>query len=374
MGLIPALGMLGVVSTPLTGSWDIADVYFLIGVQISLEESSNGTPPDMYETVLFQLEKESSSICRQHAHDVLISLRQSVPWAVKMYDSGGKFPRGIITSVSHHAGNYYDCTDVERTSKKAVTFQGQYCVVPLEIYEGESTNEAKPRSACDKCSSNEDQKQKFQNSSQLTIMGNHLWMDQQKIFWALCIPSTCCHIDLRIAMNKVLADLNTRKNLLISATIKDIDCSTQQKETRSMHGDIFFFIIACLCFICMASTIYDWYIQQNGTTSGCKRPGLLANTFLSFSLKKNYDELVHEPSKSDGMRVLYGLRVISAIFIMAFHRMLLTNFTYLINPDFMILVRVLIIGQQLSFISNLLGKLVHLEELEGAAAWSSVNT
>ncbi|XP_046403519.1 O-acyltransferase like protein-like isoform X2 [Ischnura elegans] len=255
-----------------------------------------------------------------------------------MYDAGGKFPRGIITSITNHGGNHYDCIEVERRNDGGIKFQGQYCVVPIEVFEGESTNGTTYSYSSFGFTHHYIRPPKLTQSPQLLTQRNLNWTDLKELFWATCIPSTCSNAELEKAVNTALAEAVNGKNLVIHATVKTIDCATTPMRDRTLFEYMFFLTFFCLCIICLASSVYDCYAQPRTNDEG-KSPGLLVNVFLGFSLKRNFNDLVAEPSKSDGLRILYGIRVISALFIIAFHRMLLTGFASVLNPDFIISIR-----------------------------------
>ncbi|KAG7196866.1 hypothetical protein KM043_014500 [Ampulex compressa] len=77
------------------------------------------------------------SACRGQCQIVLANLANLTTWAVRFYDSSGKFPSGLLAASVYELGNFDECLEIGHEVETTSDIRGQYCLnqVDMEVPE-----------------------------------------------------------------------------------------------------------------------------------------------------------------------------------------------------------------------------------------------
>ncbi|KAK5643896.1 hypothetical protein RI129_007741 [Pyrocoelia pectoralis] len=208
--------------------------------------------------------------CRSHLKNYKNGIKSHERWALKMLDATSKLPSGIAFGNTVDLGSFDECVNVFRQVNSSDTINGKYCLGKANVELNELS---------------------FQNESlQLGL--------------ASCLPRTCSLQEMSIV----------HSYFGINVSYSDDLCQTgidsPKFGVREYCGISFFAILGLLLFL---STFYDIYIQAAKLQP--TRPILLA-----FSIIRNGKKLMVTDRKE--VTCINGIRVISAIWIILYHKYL----------------------------------------------------
>ncbi|KAH8268344.1 hypothetical protein KR026_005458, partial [Drosophila bipectinata] len=196
-------------------------------------------------------------------------------WALKMLDSWGKFPSGVLTGNSYDLGNFDECLNTELTG----AIRGKYCflkVVPDNLLGTESGME---------------------------------------INIATCLPSSCRASHMNNFFRKILALNNT--NSFSGIDIIDSSCQTVEKEPWDKLTIALIVILAVMASIVAIFTLIDCFLR--------KAPHELPIVVTTFSAKANSRALfrvVESKLNHNVIDCLHGIRCMSLFWVIYSHEYL----------------------------------------------------
>ncbi|EDV46714.1 nose resistant to fluoxetine protein 6 [Drosophila erecta] len=204
-------------------------------------------------------------------------------WALRMIDSWGTLPSGILYGNLIDLGNFDECLGIDHSVTSAHNVQGKYCLSKLQLAPSISTFLA--------------------------------------LKTAVCFPASCsaAHMDMmlrRLLQNLLSIELNPEVPLVNEATCKTAD--------RAPYDALTIFtivVLSILCVLMVLSTVYDYLICQD------EQP--LNKWVKAFSARANSRvlfRLVAPRSNPNVIECLHGIRVLSFIWVVYGHVYLVAIF------------------------------------------------
>ena len=147
--------------------------------------------------------------CRDQCRLMLSGLHNLTTWAVKFYDSSGKFPEGVLGGSIYQIGNFDECLEIGETPEvhEPVGIRGQYCLgevgikVPLNYVERRGSIWESFRIA----------DERYEESI-------------TKLYWGICVPAACSNRDVEGVINRVLDVAFSGSRLSLDFNIPDSQC------------------------------------------------------------------------------------------------------------------------------------------------------
>ncbi|XP_043067645.1 nose resistant to fluoxetine protein 6-like [Drosophila bipectinata] len=204
-----------------------------------------------------------------------VSVSTGEYWALKMLDSWGKFPSGVLTGNSYDLGNFDECLNTELTG----AIRGKYCflkVVPDYL------------------------------------LGTETGME---INIATCLPSSCRASHINNFFRKILAFNNTYS--ISGIDIIDSSCQTVEKEPWDKLTIALIVILAVMASIVAIFTLIDCFLR--------KAPNELPIVVTTFSAKANSRALfrvVESKLNPNVIDCLHGIRCMSLFWVIYSHEYL----------------------------------------------------
>ncbi|KAL7646951.1 UNVERIFIED_CONTAM: hypothetical protein RMT77_002208 [Armadillidium vulgare] len=213
-------------------------------------------------------------------------------WALRMADSWGKIPDGIIFGNIRVLGMYEECLKIQGSvtpllNNSKISFQGKYCKIHYRYGLTETVE--------------------LENRSRISIL-------PFPISYATCIPSVCSDEDFMVSLNQTLNEIGRK--------LESLDC---HEEGRSNHAKFDGFdafvcsLLGLLALLVVIGTIIDENnLKHYETTPGRK---LILEKLRCFSATKSFKSTFkYRRNNERSITCLHGIRVIAMIWIMICHQ------------------------------------------------------
>uniref|UniRef100_A0A6P7GAN4 Nose resistant to fluoxetine protein 6-like n=1 Tax=Diabrotica virgifera virgifera TaxID=50390 RepID=A0A6P7GAN4_DIAVI len=134
---------------------------------------------------------------------------------------------------------------------------------------------------------------------------------------AMCLPNNCSDSDAGYLMNQ-LQHPNT--------TVRYFVCQTEEEVNIPLDNNAYLgiYILAGISSIVILATIYDFYCQNYMQKNGAK-------AVVAFSIYTNSKNLFHTSNRVSSLDCLDGIRVMSMVWVMAFHVYVKYMASYIFN-------------------------------------------
>ncbi|XP_031331439.1 nose resistant to fluoxetine protein 6-like isoform X1 [Photinus pyralis] len=226
---------------------------------------------DALESFLLRNATAVSWNCSAQLSEYVVGLRSREEWALKMYDSTGKLPAGVLDGNLAELGSFDECLYVTKLNEEpeGSSFTGQYCLGSIYV-------------------------NATRNISAEILFG----VFANKLAFSTCLPDACSDTDVQTII----------RGIGINFTTEDPHCQTLAKRPELDTGGIIgLTITVCLALLMVASTIYD--IRNKFT--GKRAPNRLLS---AFSIYTNLKNIFNTKSAFGEITCLHGVRSI-AMFI-----------------------------------------------------------
>ncbi|XP_071536043.1 nose resistant to fluoxetine protein 6-like isoform X2 [Panulirus ornatus] len=244
----------------------------------------------------------SSDSCTSDVQVVLMAIMNEERWALKMVDSWGKLPDGVLDGNTQAFGSLDECLSIHVEPEGSNHFKGQYCLVSLKTLPGNETEEevyetdARPRI--------------------LTSMGSASQMLAMSSY-GTCLPSTCTGEQLAESLEVVLEPQGLNVSFVM--------CQTDAPPTLDYNaGDVIMIVVlTLLCLTAVAATVVDVWIIN--TDQQDLRNGRL-KYLLVFSIYTNLTKMfrINTSKNKEVISCLHGMRVMSMTWVVWCHQYLIT--------------------------------------------------
>ncbi|EDW67403.1 uncharacterized protein Dvir_GJ24124 [Drosophila virilis] len=212
--------------------------------------------------------------CLADMSELLGGLTSGSFWAIKMFDSWGTFPKGVIYGNLMDMGNYDECIGITKAIGDSHAIKGKYCFAGLSL-------------------------------AQLGI----------RIRTAVCFPASCAATHMDTFLQQLLQKL---LNIQITQPLVSEDsCRTSDREPNDALT-IFTIVLVSLLLACVIlTTIYDYFYCEDQT----QLPALI-KIFSARANSRALFRLVEPNSNPNVIDCLHGMRCMSLIWVIFGHQYL----------------------------------------------------
>ncbi|KAK6620386.1 hypothetical protein RUM44_006787 [Polyplax serrata] len=250
-------------------------------------------------------ETVENSKCREDSEKFVRHLKRMDVWALKMHDSSGKVPSGLLNGNINQFGDFDQCLDVDEPQ---VNIKGKYCLVYFQIHNRESQVESSQLSkAFDLLHSH------FFFRSKLTDPG-HRVPRFSTLNWGFCIPHTCAHSDLQSHLEGIVNRYTNGTGFDVEIKVESEMC--QQRKPFKVSAS--FLTVSCffgfVIFVTALATLLDVFRTTKEKSNG------LDSFLRCFSLKRNVRTLVNVSRSEDDVQSVHGVRMLNALMLVLCHK------------------------------------------------------
>ncbi|XP_046394951.1 nose resistant to fluoxetine protein 6-like [Ischnura elegans] len=258
-------------------------------------------------------------LCRNHSLIFRQHLRNFTLWAVQMFDASAKFPRGVVSGNVYNMGDFDECLAV----RGPVGIKGQYCLARVDVEEEGALKEARQSVQGTADPFTLEYSPLASAWEKVEYKGDRSKHRRDQIFWAVCSPASCSTEDVRAALDAVVRPLARAYGANASVVVDEKLCEgpalNQGQRDWTPIDCVFVIICALIILWSISATAYDFKRTETKGEKPGKDP-ILKALFLCFSAKKSFTKLPHLTSNADGLKVIFGLKVLSMFVVILGHK------------------------------------------------------
>ncbi|XP_016949726.1 nose resistant to fluoxetine protein 6 [Drosophila biarmipes] len=229
-------------------------------------------PLRMEFTEYFQnvsLSSNDDELCLKELGALINGLSSSEYWALKMMDSWGSIPSGLLTENMFDLGNFDECLSINEVIGSQ-NIRGKYCF----------------------------------------LIANNLRI-------ATCFPASCTSTQIEPFVKEVFSRVPYLNSANITMKISETSCQTSEREPWDGLTIVTIAILSVMAVLVTLFTIYDYFL--------CKDQNTIPAVVKAFSARANSRTLFRiVPSKSNPniIECLHGIRCITLIWVIFSHEFL----------------------------------------------------
>ncbi|EDW56172.1 GM22968 [Drosophila sechellia] len=243
---------------------------------------------DLYGDKEMRLPTTDDLRCLADLQTLAIDVSNRKLWALRMIDSWGTFPSGILYGNLIDLGNFDECLGIDHAVTATHNIQGKYCLSKLQLAPSISTYLA--------------------------------------LKTAVCFPASCsaAHMDTmlrRLLQNLLSIELNPEVTL-----VSESSCKTADREPYDALTIFTIVVLSILCVLMVLATVCDYLVCQDDQP--------LNKWIRAFSARANCRvlfRLVQPRSNPNVIDCLHGIRVLSFMWVVYGHIYLVSIFGPNIN-------------------------------------------
>ncbi|XP_029832846.2 nose resistant to fluoxetine protein 6 [Ixodes scapularis] len=253
-------------------------------------------------------EAEVSGDCQAALLKVILGVRRLKDWAIRLVDSSGKLPMGIMTGSVAALGAYDQCLSVHYDDDTHDPIVGRYCTLNIQF-------PYLPRT--------------FKNSSEIIkekdsfmhwVYNYGKWMKYFPIRIGICLPSHCVKEDLEKLGKYIVKPVNMKSWVGTCEGKTPTKITTLQVVVLSILGALLVLVFLGTCIDRMCG---PKKAEKPNSQSG--HLGLATKMLASFSFVANTRKLLYPRRSRDTLCVLHGIRVLSCLWIILGHTYFLAD-------------------------------------------------
>ncbi|KAH8382324.1 hypothetical protein KR009_002922, partial [Drosophila setifemur] len=229
------------------------------------------------------------------------SLKGGKTWALKMLDSWGSFPSGLLYGTFYDLGNFDECLKIQQEISNTQTIQGKYCFMAIPL------------------------------KDVIDPQIEALQSEQIKI--ATCFPASCSGPQMDIFAKQLLQSfLNSSSLNSINLSIEESGCQTSDSEPWDGLTIFTVVILSIFTLIVILCTFYDYFMCEDQ-----KRLPPLVKIISARANSRSLFRLVDGSSNPNVIECLNGIRCMSLIWVVYLHEHMFSlispniNFTYVVS-------------------------------------------
>ncbi|KAL7744528.1 hypothetical protein ACLKA6_017050 [Drosophila palustris] len=233
--------------------------------------------------------------CLAEVVELSVGLKSGKIWALKMLDSWGRLPAGLLYGNLKDLGNYDECLRVNHAiATTGQTLRGKYCSAKL-------------------LSSS-------MLGSEMAILGS------LSIQTAVCLPASCTGQHMETLLRQLfqqLLDIKINSQLQV---INEDSCQTAESETLDALTIFTIVLIAILAVILLLCTLYDYLLSEDQK----QLPGLV-RIFSARVNSRALFRIVDSKSNPNVIDCLHGIRCMSLIWVVYGHDYMMAGLSPIVN-------------------------------------------
>ncbi|XP_076359693.1 nose resistant to fluoxetine protein 6-like isoform X3 [Tachypleus tridentatus] len=262
-----------------------------------------------------------SPTCSASIMKTVFALRKLEVWAIKMIDSSGKIPGGVLTGTMADMGSYNECLDISVRNVNSInknmeakeSFRGKYCFLEFEM----------PSFGNKNLILNETPKLPANNTHSDTLgywfYYNLRIIHQSPLMIGVCVPSTCSKEDVY--------NVASVASKAIYFPVSVPRCEVKTHTQLSTHQLVVLCFLGAIGLMVLVGTSFDLlhrrqlknklHIQGN-SRNPCRLS--LKKVVTSFSILSNTERLFCTIScTKNSLGALHGIRFLSALWVVLGH-------------------------------------------------------
>ncbi|EDW81843.2 uncharacterized protein Dwil_GK25443 [Drosophila willistoni] len=211
-------------------------------------------------------------------------------WAIRMFDSWGSIPSGILKGNLKDLGNYDECLAIDHSVVSGHSVRGKYCFAKIP----------------------------FGKISGVPSILN--------VNTAVCFPSTCSGTHMDTMIRQLFKQL---LNLEISADLElvnDASCKTADKEPYDGVTIFTIVLLSILAFLMVLATLYDYFICEDQ-----KKLPPIVKAFSARANSRTLFRIVDNKSNPNVIDCLHGMRCMSLVWVIFGHDYIIAGVSPNIN-------------------------------------------
>ncbi|XP_070142906.1 nose resistant to fluoxetine protein 6 [Drosophila kikkawai] len=238
--------------------------------------------------------------CLADMDKVVEGLKAGSFWALKMIDSWGSFPSGLLTGTFYDLGNFDECLRIHQVISSSQTIQGKYCFLAVPLKDVVDTG-----------------------IESLETM-------QVKI--ATCFPASCSATQMEMFVGQMYQNIFNSSDSSLNISIDEDGCQTSESEPWDWLTIFTVVILSLLTFIVALCTLYDYFLCPNQ-----KQLPALVKIISARANSRALFRVVDDSSNPNVISCLNGIRCLSLIWVVYLHEHMYSlispniNFTHAIS-------------------------------------------
>lgn len=250
--------------------------------------------------------------CTRDGQLFVMEFNNQTQWAVKMYASSSKYPKGVLFNEVVELGNYDLCMSV--SSSERYDIHGAYAIANIGFRHTKS--DFKPLD--------------FLSAHRERLKRNPLKSGPDSVLWAVCIPESCTKEDVQLSVEYLLTPAFRDYNLSVNVDVSSLLYTSKSTMIESSNGTVLVYgIIFVNLALLVAGSLFelflDFSLPENKT--------FFKKVLHSYSLFHNSKSLT-ENSKITDITIAHGLKVLGIINVVGGHQVVFDLATPAYNPDF----------------------------------------
>ncbi|XP_046748457.1 nose resistant to fluoxetine protein 6-like [Diprion similis] len=277
-----------------------------VGVELVYENDSESMLPLLSRdlTLLGQaIDMISNDACKDQCKSMMAGIHNLTSWAVKFYDSSGKFPDGVLGGSLYQLGNFDECLQIGLLDDAPLGVNGQYCLGEVGI--------------------NVPDLYRNRNGTIWKDFGPPKERSEvvvSKLHWGICVPAACQPQDVEDVVRSVLAVAFSGSRLKLTPRIPEGSCYKRSSESYNNLDIAYIWLIFTLIFLVFAGTAFHltYLIRKENIPKGT-----LPEALVGFSLILNMRKL-NSSAKMEEMDLscISGIKVIAMLIIITGHSLI----------------------------------------------------
>ncbi|XP_017046377.1 nose resistant to fluoxetine protein 6 [Drosophila ficusphila] len=252
-----------------------------------------------YEKIDTRVISTDDSQCQADMTELLGGLKSGSYWALKMLDSWGSFPSGLLYGTFYNLGNFDECINIHEAISSSQTIQGKYCFMAVPLKDILDTG-----------------------------IGS---LEGMQIKIATCFPASCSATQMEMFASKLYQSV-FNLNKTIGMTIEEDGCQTSDPEPWDWLTIFTIVILSVLTLVVSICTLYDYFLCENQK----HRPAVVKIVSARANSRALF-RLVDGSSNPNVIDCLNGIRCMSLIWVVFLHEHMYSlispniNFTYALS-------------------------------------------
>nr|XP_017008645.2 nose resistant to fluoxetine protein 6 [Drosophila takahashii] len=252
-----------------------------------------------YDSIDIRVMETDDTRCQEDMTEILGGLKAGSYWALKMLDSWGSLPSGLLYGTFYDLGNFDECLEIHQQISSSQTIQGKYCFMAVPLKDVLDTG--------------------------ITSL------ESMQIKIATCFPASCSASQMEKFAGQLFKNVfNSSKTLEI--TIDEDGCQTSDRVPWDGLTIFTVVILSLLTLIVTGCTLYDYFLCENQ-----KKLPSLVKIISARANSRALFRLVDGSSNPNVIDCLHGIRCMSLIWVVFLHEHMYSlispniNFSYALS-------------------------------------------
>ncbi|XP_020810599.1 nose resistant to fluoxetine protein 6-like [Drosophila serrata] len=213
---------------------------------------------------------------------VVEGLKAGNYWALKMIDSWGSLPSGLLYGTFYDLGNFDECLKVHEEISNSQTIQGKYCFLAVPLKD--------------------------------IIDTGIKALETMQVKIATCFPASCSATQMEKFVGQLYQNAFNSSDSSLNISIDEDGCQTSETEPWDWLTVFTVVILSLLTLIVALCTLYDYFLctDQKQLPALVKIISARANSRALF-------RVVNDTSNPNVISCLNGIRCLSLIWVVYLH-------------------------------------------------------